>query len=330
MTLLRRITNRSLDLLFCPPFDPLWRHRLKGKVLCLLYHRVDEPGRIAFLDRYGVPPIPPRELVEELGFLANQGAEFLTFSDLRRGIFPGADAFGVIVCFDDGFLCNYTSGVGVLEWLQIRGVIFQSTAMVGSDTLIWEHKLYWFGSDPDRCELLRAIAHRRLPASRPHRGDALVRHLRDAEPIAEVEALLQELVERTGCADRLSRLAAELYPNAAFLRTARAAHHEIASHGHHHYPRRGIDAETFRTELIRSQQEIEAIVGRRPQAFSYPFNSHGPGDARLCAEHYLQVATVDARPILANTPFLEMPRCTWPGPLRNDLQRRRWLWTGHL
>jgi len=330
MSLLRRVANRSLDLLFFPAFDRLWLPRLRGKVLCLLYHRVDEPGRIPFLDRFGVPPLPPRELGEELGFLARQGAVFLTFSDLRRGSFPAADEFGVIVCFDDGFRCNYSSGLGVLEWLQIRGVIFQSTAMVGADSLIWEHRLYWFGSNPARSELLRQAAHRRLPASRPHRGDALVKHLRDAEPIAAVEALLQELVETSGCAESLSRHAAELYPDAAFLRAARAAHHEIASHGHHHYPRRGIDEQTFRTELIRSQQEIEAIVGRRPQAFSYPFNSHGPGDAEVCCELYAQVATVEARPILPTTPFAEMPRCTWPGPFRNRLQRRRWLLTGHL
>lgn len=330
MTLLQRIANRSLDLLFLPPFSGFWRQRLKGKVLCLLYHRVDAPGRIPFLDRFGVPPITPADLREELRFLAGQGAVFLTFSDLRRGSFPAADEIGVIVCFDDGFHCNYTSGLGVLEWLQIRGVIFQSTAMVGADTLIWEHRLYWFGHEPGRCELLRQAAHRRLPASRPHRGDALVKHLRDAEPIAAVEALLQELVETSGCAERLSRYAADLYPDAAFLRAARTSHHEIASHGHHHYPRRGIDEQTFRTELIRSQEEIEAIVGRRPQAFSYPFNSHGPGDAEICAEHYRQVATVEARPILASTPFAEMPRCTWPGPFRNRLQRRRWLLTGHL
>ena len=59
-------------------------------------------------------------------------------------------------------------------------------------------------------------------------------------------------------------------------------------------------------------------------------HSHGPGDAAICQEHYAQVATVDARPITRSTPFHELPRCTWPGPLRHALQRRRWLLTGHL
>ena len=60
MSRLGRIANRAADLLFLPPLDRLWRRRLRGKVLCLLYHRVDQPGRVPFLDRFGVPPIPPK------------------------------------------------------------------------------------------------------------------------------------------------------------------------------------------------------------------------------------------------------------------------------
>lgn len=332
MTLLHRIANRSLDLLFLPGFDRFWRHRLMGKVLCLLYHRVADPGQVPFLDRYGVPPIPPSQLLDELSFLNSQGATFLTFSDLRRGRFPGPEKFGVIVCFDDCFRDNYANGLGVLEWLIAHGVLFQSTAMVDAPTLIWEHTLYWHAHDPGRAEALEALAHERLPASRAHRGDALVGHLREGEPVAAVEALLAEATHRAGrgAAERLAELAASLYPSARYLRAARANGHEIASHGHHHYPRHSIDAAAFEQELIRSQQELEAIVGRKPQAFSYPFNSHGPGDAELCGRHYYQVATVEARPISPDTPRLAIPRCTWPGPHRNQLQQRRWLWTGHI
>lgn len=330
MALLNRIANRGLDLLFVPGTASLWRQQLNGKILCLLYHRVDEPGRIPFLDRYGVPPIPPRELKEELLFLQTRGAEFLTFADLRRGHFPATNAFGVIVCFDDGLRCNYTTGLEVLESLQIPGVIFQSTALVGSSTLIWEHTLYFHSFDAQRAAVLRELAHSRLPASRPFKGDALVAHLRDEQPVREIEALLSEVSERTQSAGDLQELAQRIYPTADHLRSMQAGHHEIGSHGHHHYPRRGIDAQTFRAELSRSRENLEAILGERPLAFSYPFNSHGPSDASLCQELYEQVATVDARPITPATPFHELPRCTWPGPLRNSLQRRRWLLTGHL
>lgn len=330
MALLQRVANRGMDLLFVPGTGPLWRQRLKGQILCLLYHRVDTPGRIPFLDRYGVPPIPPQELTGELAFLQARGAEFLTFADLRRGRFSDRDRFGVIVCFDDGLRCNYTTGVEVLDALQIPGVIFQSSALVGATTLIWEHTLYFHACDPQRASLLRDLAHARFPASRAHGGDALVAHLRDEQPVGEVEALLAEVSERSHCASELHELAQALYPTADQLRSLKGGPHEIGSHGHRHYPRSGIDEQTFRAELITSRDNLEAILGQRPHAYSYPFNSHGPGDAAICQEHYEQVATVDARPITRSTPFDELPRCTWPGPLRHPLQRRRWLLTGHL
>jgi peptidoglycan/xylan/chitin deacetylase (PgdA/CDA1 family) len=329
---MQQIAHRSLDLMFFPSFDGFWRRRLRGKVLCLQYNRVEEPGQFPFLDRYGPPPIPPGELLRELGFLANHGASFLTLSDLRRDRFPGPGQFGVVVCFDQCFRSNYSAGLGVIEWLSAKGVLFQASGMVDAPSLIWEHTLYWLAHDPDRAEVLQQLAHGRLPASRPHTGDALVAHLSGAVPMATVEELLAEAIAKIGAGanERLAELAQTLYPSAAYLKAARANGHEIASQGHHHYPRQAIDAEAFEQELIRSQQELEAIVGRKPQAFAYPFNNYGPDDAELAGRHYYQVGTMEARPITADTPRLALPRCRWPGPFPNTRQRRRWLLTGHI
>jgi len=327
---LRRVANRAKDLLFLPPFDPYWRRQLNHKVLCLLYHRVDHPGRHPFLDRFGVPPIPPGTLLNELSFLKSQGAHFMTFSDLRHGYFPSRNQFAVIVSFDDCLRDMYTNATGVLEWLDIRGVLFQSTALIDAPTLIWEHSLYWHAHDPELAQALEALAHERLPASRGLVGDALVAHLRSAEPMPDVEALLAEATARAGIEEELAQVARQLYPTAADLMATRRGRHEIGSHGHHHYPRHGLDAEGFAHELIRSSQAIEQVMGKAPRAFSYPFNSYQSGDAERCSRHYVQVATVDAQLISLDTPPLAIPRFTWPGPLRNKLHVRRWLWTGKL
>lgn len=327
---LRRILHRSLDPLFLPGLDAVWRQRLLGKVLCLRYPRVDEPGRVPFLDRFSGPPIPPTQLLDEVGYLYMQGARFLSFSDLRRGRFPGSEEFGVIICLEEGMRTSYQGGLGVLEWLGLRGVLFQPTAMVEATGLIWLHALYWYGAHPERALVLQELAHRDLPASRPHRGDALVKHLRDQEPMAAVEGLLAELSARTDSGARLAELAGDLYPSADFLRSARFNHHEIASHGHHHYRRSGIDAEAFEAELIRSSERIAAIVGRKPQAFAVPLDDQAPGDDALCARHFQQVSRLGRGPISRSTPPLELTRCSWPGPHRNSLRRQRWLWTGEI
>ena len=175
--LLRRVFNRARDVLYVPPLDPVWRRQLQGKVICLLYHRVDQPGRFPFLDRFGVPPMMPADLGHELAFLKSQGADFLTFSDLRRGHFPGRDQFGVIVSFDDCLADTYRQATGVLEWLGIPGVLFQTTGLLDAPTLIWEHSLYWHAHHPEHSQALSQLAHERIPASRGLEGDALVKQI---------------------------------------------------------------------------------------------------------------------------------------------------------
>ncbi|WP_216920827.1 polysaccharide deacetylase family protein [Synechococcus sp. CCAP 1479/9] len=330
MSRLGRAANRAADLLFLPPLDRLWRRRLRGKVLCLLYHRVEEPGRVPFLDRFGVPPIPPDELAAELGFLRRHGARFLTYADLRAGRFPSAEEFAVIVSFDDGLRCNYEEGMDVLQALGIPAVFFQSTGMLAGGELVWEHALYWYGAHPTYAPRLEELARRRLGLPADLGGAALIARLRDATPVARVRDLLAELAERWGTAGELVAAAVGLYPSEAHLRRARDAGHEIGSHGHHHVPRCNISPAAFEQELVRSSAVLGGVLGEAPRSFSYPFNSHLPGDDQICGRHFLQVATVDGALLTPATPALALPRFTWPGPHANPLRRRRWLWTGTL
>jgi peptidoglycan/xylan/chitin deacetylase (PgdA/CDA1 family) len=327
---LGRVANRAADLLFLPPLDRLWRRRLRGKVLCLLYHRVDQPGRVPFLDRFGVPPIPPGELAAELGFLQRRGARFLTYADLRAGRFPSAEEFGVIVSFDDGLRCNYEEGLEVLAALGVPAVFFQSSGMLAGGVLVWEHALYWYGTHPTLAPRLAELARQRLKLPAELEGAALIARLRDGTPVARVQDLLAELAERWGTAGELAAAAEHLYPSEAHLIRARDAGHELGSHGHHHVPRCNISPATFEQELVRSSAVLSRVLGEPPQSFSYPFNSHLPGDDQICGRHFRQVATVDGALLTASTPALALPRFTWPGPHPNRLRRRRWLWTGTL
>ena len=330
MRLLKRLSNRGRDLLFVPPLDRHWRRRRRGRTDCLLYHRVDLPGQVPFLDAYGVPPIPPEQLEAELAFLQRQGALFLTFADLLRGVQPPPDRFAVLVSFDDGLLDNYTNGLAVLGRLGIRATIFQSSALVDAEQLIWEHALYWIWNQPELEPQLTALAQRRLPALAHLQGRPLLEALREQVPIPAVESLLAEFRQTVDCGEAMAEQARRLYPRRADLLRARSAGHEIGSHGHHHYPRRSLEDGAFEEELVRSASLLGELLGERPQAFSYPFNSYAPGDDQLCGRHYRQVATVDGRPIERDTSPLALPRFTWPGPHRNPLHRRRWLWTGRL
>jgi peptidoglycan/xylan/chitin deacetylase (PgdA/CDA1 family) len=325
---IKRLANRARDLLFLGPFDGFWRRGLLGKVLCVVYHRVDRRGAVPFLDRFGAPPITREELSEELEILKARGARFMTFADLRRGEFPGESEFGVIVSFDDGFGDNYTNGLELLASMGIRATMFQSTAMVDAETLVWEHALYWYWHHEPLRSLLSELFYLRFPSSQPPSGKELLEFLRDKLPMQDVRLLLADMLVRSGAGAQLSQQARAIYPSSVDLVRAQSAGHELASHGHNHYHRSTIDEAAFEHELTQSVDALTRIAGEAPAAFAYPFNDYLAGDMAIAGRHFQQVATVDGALIDRRSPPLALPRFTWPGPHRNALRRKRWLWTG--
>ena len=306
-----RIVNRARDFFFAAPFDRMWIAAMRGKVTCFLYHRVGDTHR--FLDRGG-PAIASAELERDLRFLQSLGSRFLTFEDLRSGRFPQPNEIGVIVSFDDCFAGNYTIAAPLLERVGARATFFQVTSLVDSDRLLWEHALYWHTRD----EVSAARFAKLAPEP--------VEFLREEFAPERLEAVL----DAAGRDGEMGRLARDLYPTAEHLRQARRRGHEIGSHGHRHYKRANISDALFESELAASSSAIESILGEKPHAFSYPFNSYRTGDDAICARHFAQAVTVDKRRIQRDTDPLWLPRFTWPGAAKNSLRHRRWLLTGTI
>lgn len=332
MSLARRLANRAKDILFVPGMEGIWRRQLHGRVMALVYHRVADPALFPFLERGGTPVIRPEQLGREISFLKEQGAQFYTFADLRAGRFPGADEFGVVLTFDDGFRDNYTTGLEVLESSGVKAVFFQASGMVGAQALIPEHALYWYADNPATSRRLGQLAGEAgwpgAEGAVEHELIGLVgRWLREvqADSLVMVVARMREHEQ-----DEERELAAALYPTEEDLLRAARAGHEIGSHGDAHLPRSVLDAETFEQELVRSRERVAEITGTPPVSFSYPFNDYWPGDREICARHFEQVATVDGLLIGRESDPLALPRFSWPGAARNGLRFRRWLLTGKI
>lgn len=329
MAVIGRVANRARDLLFLPGTEHLWRAKLKGRVMALVYHRVDAPENHAFLARGGVPVIRPEALEAELAALRRYGARFLTFTDLRRGHFPDPDEFGVVITFDDGFRDNYTLGLEVLGVLGIPAVFFQCSGMIGGRHLLPEHALYWFADHPETAPLLLEAAR---VAGWPAAGEAGAGLISQAGRWIRAVPARRLVVglEAARARSPMEEPAEEIYPDEEDLRRAARAGHEIGSHGNDHLHRSTLDAAGFERELALSRNRIEKAVGMRPAAFSYPFSGYQPGDREICGKYYDQAVTVDERMIDRESDLLALPRFTWPGPARNGLRLRRWLLTGKI
>ena len=329
--IVRRVANRALDGLFVPPLDRLFARRFRGRVVCLLYHRVAEPGAEPILDTFGAPPIPPLELERELRQLVAWGGRFMTLDELDKGAWPSAREFGVLLCFDDGFLDTYAAGLPIAQTVGARAVVFQISAMLTeAPALLWEHALYWLGADARR---FKALAEQMEGAFAPlARTDAhtVVAALRETANASQLKAIVAAALATCGEREAFVQLAQRWYPDASALREALRQGHEIGSHGQHHFKRSALDAGAFEAELVASKVALAEVCGRTPRAFSYPFNSHVEGDEAIVARHFDWAFTVDGGPLVPSFTRSSVPRFTWPGPHPNALRLRRWLRTGHI
>lgn len=323
-----RIANRLFDAAFSSPLEPLWRYRLRGRVLCLLYHRVGQLGQYPSLDSGGSPVTSPEDLRRDVSFWAHRGAAFGTFRDLRDGWFPGPTEVGIIVCFDDGLRSTYEIGLPILEQLGVRGTVFQISSIIGSNRLLWEHRLYQLLAEPRTAsELTRRSAG--LFDTAKIRDASLADRLRFDLDREALNTLLDEL-EGDSDNDQHKRLAAALYPDSETILLAADRGHEVGSHGHEHQPRHRLNNQEFREDLHKSREALGRILGEAPKAYSHPFGDHLPGDADTLGVYFRQAAIVAPRPIQRSDSPLELPRCSWPGPAKNRLRWKRWLLTGHI
>lgn len=329
---LGRLANRARDLAFLPGIDRLLARRRRGRIACLLYHRVADPGNdpFSFLTRGGVPATSPAEFASDLEYLLALGARFLTFDGIREGERPGPNEPGIVIAFDDCFADNYTTVLEILEARGIKAVFFQTSGLVNAAELIWEHALYWLGRDEAHRQRLARTANavlQRLGLPAVAQAGSVVIDLRERTPWTVTRAILAEALAEPGAAPPPDT-SARLYPRADQLRRAQALGHEIGNHGHQHLRRANVDAEIFRADLMEAQARLTELLGAAPRSYSFPFSSHLPGDEAICGEAGLVLAaTVERdRDIALPMPYL-VPRYTWPGPARNRMRQRRWLIT---
>lgn len=332
--IIHRLLNRAKDyLFFSPVFDDFWINRLRGKVTCILYHRVDIPSNNNFLTMGGIPVISPEILEEELRFFVQKGVTFLTFEQLSKGLFPSPTKCGFIVTFDDCFLDNYTNGLQILKRLGINAVFLQTTGMIDAEDLLWEHALCLYMYDETYTHEFRLLAQKVLSDYREviqSFSGNLIKCLRERVPTRRVDEFLEMCKKRFCNQDELSKIARRIYPRTKDLQYAYALGNEIGSHGHHHYKRENIDDSLFEEELIRSSKVLESILGERPSSFSYPFNSYKKDDDEICSKYFSYVATVNSGYITPQTNPLCLPRFCWPGYTKNRFRQRRWLLTGRI
>jgi len=326
----KRTLNRCKDYLsILPSVERNWINNLKGKISCLLYHRIEDYGEFEYLDKGGSPVTSPDDFEREISYLMTLPVKFYTFDSLQSDEFPNADTVGIVICFDDCFKSNYRAGMNILDKHSIPAVFFQCSRFIDNQTLIWEHALYWFLNHQKYRGIFISEVKKQLKKNNFSDHD-LLNHLREKTDPRSIEAIVKHLDEKYALKNELKNIAEEIYPDSKDIIIAFNNGHEIACHGHNHYKRQTISQALFEQELQTSQSIVTRLIGEKPISFSYPFNSYLPGDHNLVNKYFSNIATVEhhrlEKPFDKNMQIV--PRLTWPGRSNNPFRMKRWLLTG--
>ena len=329
--LLKRIFRRSADILYGTPFlDRLLADRLRGQAVCLCYHRVDEASELDYLGRSGLPVTTPESLRKDVRTLKRWGFKFVTFREWQKAGELDPDRPNVILTFDDGYQDQYSKARAVLDEEAVKGVFFQSTALVESQELIWAHKVFAYCRDSGRyaqlLELCRKYAPEHVDRAQA-KGQTLAYYLIEEMP-SELSQRLEEETRRLFSPEAERRLAKRLHPSRAQLQDALKAGHEIGCHGHKHLKRSTVSPVEFEQDLLTSIECLRNWMGERPVSYAFPFGSYFAQDLSVVSAHFSYVTTVKPGVISDRTDKLQLPRYYHREPSKNQRRRQRWLLTG--
>ena len=299
--------------------------RLRGKVTCLLYHRIAEHGEQQYLENAGVPFTPPSVFRGQLLELRRAGAAFFTLRDLADGRFPDRHTPGFVITFDDGFRDNFQVGLDILNDLAIPAVFFVATEMVGRSSLTWEHALHFAMASPRRREQLVVASRERFGQDVVARDLGWVwRCLATREDCNELSSDCRDWEEAVPSGDITA-----LYPEWDDLRRASSSGYEIGSHTVSHRTRHLFTESEYLDELRRSKQHLEEQLQISVTSFSYPYNSYFFEDDKVALQAgYSQMATVDDGRLTAGQSLSWIPRLTVHAAHKTRIQFRRLVLEG--
>ncbi len=326
-----RTWRRGADVLFVTPLlDKLWSDRLKGKAICLCYHRVDDSPELLFLEQSGLPVISPQDLRRDIRTLKKLGFRFITFQEWGDEGRLDPHKPNVILSFDDGYKDQYLNALPILEDEGVRGVFFQTTGMVHTDQLLWQHLVFEFVRNDSGYQKLMNLCQRLIPEhieKARQRDQTLAYYLVEELPHERAQMVLDE-VRKVFPRELEQVLAHRLYPSESDIQKAHAKGHEIACHGHLHLKRSSVSIFDFEEDLLRSIEQIKKWIGEAPTTYAFPHGNYYEQDSLVISKYFSHAATVEPGIITAETNKLRLPRFYWGKPPKNRARQKRWLLTG--
>jgi peptidoglycan/xylan/chitin deacetylase (PgdA/CDA1 family) len=320
-----------------------FRRRLRFAIspppIILCYHRIFEPETDPHL--LSVSPDHFREQLE----VVRRIAQPLCLNELSRALERGElSRRGIVITFDDGYLDNLENALPILRAAEIPATIYIATGYVGSNREFW-----W--DDLERLVLGRGKLPKIVHLTIDGRScewdlgtdsevdpdwNVLASGARSARQriFCELHATLRPLAaeRQEEVLDQLRHLTDAPREARPFYRCltgpeletlAREPLLTLGAHTISHCDLAGRTKAEQQAEIAASKEQLEKIIGRPVEHFSYPYGSCNDDSVTVCAENNFRSAvTCIDQPVERNTPRHRLPRFlvrNWAGA---DFERR--------
>lgn len=241
--------------------------------IILGFHQIKKPTHNLFERRVGITD--PDFFEKIITYISSLGYRFITLDNLVDRLPASTLGRVAAVTFDDGFKDLYLNAYPILKKFRIPFALFLTTSTVGSERLLWLHKLYMSIeklSHGNKEKLIKEFISSNEREFSPH-------HLAEKIILISNKNRLQEIISRIAYQAKMSKedekaLARRLYLNKAELRKMDKHGLSIEAHGHEHWLLSKLNQGDTEKEIGMSVRFIEDELGRKPRFFCLPFGEN--------------------------------------------------------
>ncbi len=306
--------------------------------LILMYHRITDPS----IDPWNLI-VDPENFRAQMEVL-RRFADVVPLKELPGALRHRGEGNPVVaITFDDGYQDNLEFALPALEKHGCPATVFLATGWIGRNVPFWWDRLAWILFAPDELPetLELEIGDTRLTWSNPKNSftsgvtkedrDMLHRRIWSTlrlEPSPIQDAAIDTLALWAGL-DPRADVSGRPMSEDEVRRVAESGTITVGAHSHTHRPLAELSPACQESEIERSLDRCEQIVGYRPDTFAFPHGSFSEATIEAVTRSDLVLAcSTEADLTWTASPPLALPRVAvmnWPAAIFERWLRWYWL-----
>lgn len=295
--------------------------RMVKMPIILCFHRIKKPTP-GFFDRR-LEALDPEQFEWVISYIHSLGYRWVSLQRMYDNIIESRPCREAVVTFDDGFKDQFQNACPLLKKMDIPATLFLITSTVGSDKLLWLHKLYMLIEQINKDEAIALLTKYSPPPQPDMDFFHLMRHFVFSATKDQIHSLIETLAQKVNwTVDRERELSHQLYLTTDELRTMQNDGFTIEPHFHDHRPLHTLSEDQTRHDVEQSVSWIHNNLSYRPRFISYPFGFANQFCSGILNQlKLIGACTAEHRPVqIGENPY------TMPRIYRNNSNCNRFSW----